>query len=111
MSSEEIKKYDVNYYGGGKKANGYPYRAIIGLRRDDGSLIGAAYFHRTTETMPNNDSQNTNGYIYCHYLSEDLPRVVDLLRNEKPVYFRYVAGWNLASIDTSIEPIGEEETP
>lgn len=29
--SEEIKKYDVAYYGGGKNTTGYQYRAIIGL--------------------------------------------------------------------------------
>lgn len=110
MAEEEIKKYDVSYYAGGKKANGYPYRAIIGLRRDDDSLIGAAYFHRTHATMPNTDSQDDNGYVYCHYTFEDFPRIVDLLRNEKPVYIRYVAGnWNMASIDTSLEPVGEDE--
>lgn len=62
--------------------------------------------------MPDTDSQGANGYIYCHYTSEDFPRVLDLLRNEKPVYFRYVAGnWNVASIDTSLEPTGEGEAP
>lgn len=106
---EEIKKYDVAYYGGGKKANGYPYRAIIGLRRDDFSLIGAAYFHRQPDTMPDTDSQSPGGYIYCHYLAEDFPRILDLLRNEKPVYLRYTTGWNLADIRTSMEPVGEGE--
>lgn len=109
---EEIKKYDVYYYGGGKNTTGYTYRAIIGLRREDGSLLGAAYFHHNPDTMPNTDSQSATGYVYCHYRSEDYPRVLDLLRNEKPVYLRYVAGgWNIASIDTSLEPVGEGEEP
>jgi hypothetical protein len=44
MTPIEIRQYDVNYCGGGKNKAGYPYRAIIGLRRDDGSLIGGPTF-------------------------------------------------------------------
>jgi hypothetical protein len=109
---EEIKKYDVAYSAGGKNTTGYQYRAIIGLRRDDGSLIGGAYFHRDPATMPNTDEQTSSGYVWCHYSWEDFPRVLDLLRNEKPVYVRYVAGgWRIASITTSLEPVGEGEQP
>ncbi|HEB69802.1 MAG TPA: hypothetical protein ENI88_09300 [Desulfobulbus sp.] len=109
---EEIKKYDVAYYSGGKNKTGYKYRAIIGLRRDDNSLIGAAYFHRNPETMPDTDYQSSSGYIYCHYVWEDFPQIMDLLRNEKPVRLRYVAGgWEIASITTSLEPVGEGEEP
>lgn len=62
--------------------------------------------------MPNTDSQTAAGYVWCHYSWEDFPQVLDLLRNEKPVFVRYVAGgWSLASITTSIEPVGEGEQP
>jgi hypothetical protein len=109
---EEIKKYDVAYYGGGKNATGYPYRAIIGLRRDDGSLIGGAYFHRDPATMPSTDQQTSTGYVWCHYSSDSFSQVLDLLRNEKPVFVRYVAGgWQIASITTASEPVGEGEQP
>ena len=109
---EEIKKYDVAYYGGGKNTSGYQYRAIIGLRRDNGSLIGGAYFHRDPSTMPNTDDQTSTGYVWCHYTWEDFPIVLDILRNESPVRVRYVAGgWRIASITTSIEPVGEGENP
>ncbi|MBK8705008.1 MAG: hypothetical protein IPN33_16550 [Saprospiraceae bacterium] len=107
--TEEIKKYDVAYYGGGKNVNNYPYRAIIGLRREDGSLIGAAYFHRKPDTMPNTDSRGANGYVYIHYTWEDYPHVLDILRNEKPTISRYVDGWELTSINTNLEPAGEGE--
>jgi hypothetical protein len=111
MPTEEIKKYDVAYYGGGMNASNYAYRAIIGMRRDDGSLIGAAYFHRSATTMPSSDSVGPPaGYISCHYLAEDYPRIVDLVRNEKPIYVTFTAGgWDIASIETSLEPIGEGE--
>lgn len=60
--------------------------------------------------MPNTDSQDTSGHVSCHFLAEDFPRVLDILRNEKPVYLIFTgAMWNIARIDTSIEPIGEGE--
>jgi hypothetical protein len=109
MTPIEIRQYDVNYCGGGKNKAGYPYRAIIGLRRDDGSLIGGAYFHRDPSTMPDADTQDQNGYISCNYSWEDFPMVMDLLRNEKPVFVEFVERWNQAGITTLLEPVGEGE--
>ena len=107
---EEIHKYDVSYNGGGMNTTGYTYRAIIGLRKADGSLIGAAYFHSNPATMPNTDHQSSSGYVWCHYSWEHFPPVLDLLRNEKSVYLRYVEGdWHIASITTRVEPVGEGE--
>jgi hypothetical protein len=106
---EAIARYSVAYYAGGATANGYQYRAIIGLRRADGSLLGGAYFHRDPSTMPDTDTQTASGYHWLHYRSEDFERILDILRNEKPCYLRYVDGWSLGSINTSTEPVGEEE--
>ena len=111
MAIIEIKKYDVAYYAGGRNAIGYPYRAIIGLRDDNDKLIGAAYFHHDLTTMPAGDSRKASGYIYCHYLAADYPQVLDLLRNEKPVYVEFEVGTagNIGNIRTSAEPVGEGE--
>lgn len=109
---EEIKHYDVEYCAGGKNPKGYKYRVLIGLMRSDKSLIGGAYFHRDPTTMPNTDTLNARGYVSLHYPSEDFPKVLDLLRNESPVFVRYVGGiWNMGSITTSSEPVGESEMP
>ncbi len=109
---EEIKEYNVMYFAGGKNTTGHEFRAIIVLRRDDGTRIGLAYFHRDPATMPDTDNQNPTGIVFCHYTWEDFPQVIDLLRNESPVFFRYVAGeWKTASITTATEPVGEGETP
>lgn len=110
MANIEIKNYDVNYVAGGSNAGGYPYRALIGLRAEDLTVIAVAYFHRSSETMPPADNQNASGYIACHYLAEDFPRILDLLRNEKPVYVSFVTSpWNHGIIGTGMEPIGEGE--
>jgi len=78
---EEIKKYSVSYYAGSKNTTGYQYRAIIGLRHDDGSLIGGAYFHRDSATMLSTDCQISSGYVWCHYTWDDFSQVLDFLRN------------------------------
>ena len=110
MAIIEIKKYDVAYYAGGKNLSGYPYHAIIGLRDENDALIGAAYFHHSRSTMPVADTQKANGYISCHYLADDYPRVLDILRNEKPVFVEIeIRAGNVASIRTSAEPVGEGE--
>jgi hypothetical protein len=116
MPVKEIKKYDVAYYAGGKNVPGYPYRAIVGLRNEDDELIGAAYFHLSYSTMPNADTCKGTGYVSCHYHASDYPHIIDLLRNEKPVYVEFeVKIGNIASIRTSAEPVGEgeisQETP
>ena len=110
MAMIEIVKYDVAYYAGGRNAAAYPYRAIIGLRNANDGLIGAAYFHHHAKTMPLADTQKGSGYISCHYAAEDYPQVLDLLRNEKPVYVEFeVRAGNIGNIRTSAEPVGEGE--
>ncbi len=106
--TDQIKEYDVSYVGGGQKANGFKYRAVIRLHADDGGLLGRAYFHRDKATMPSTDGKLA-GYVSCHYMSEDFPRVLDLLRNEEPVYVQYVPTWQIGIICTSLEPVGEGE--
>jgi hypothetical protein len=110
MGMVEIKKYDVAYYAGAKNLGGYPYQAIIGLRDEHDALVGVAYFHHSRSTMPVADTQKANGYISCHYLTDDYPRVLDILRHEKPVYVEFeVRAGNVANIRTSAEPVGEGE--
>ncbi len=110
MAIIEIKKYDVAYYAGAKNIIAYPYQAIIGLRNDNNDLIGAAYFHHSTTTMPTADTMKGSGYISCHYLAEHYSHVLDILRNEKPVFVEFeVRPGNIANIRTSAEPVGEGE--
>jgi len=59
--------------------------------------------------MPDADTQDESGYISCNYSWEDFPMVMDLLRNEKPVFVEYVGRWNQAGITTALEPVGEGE--
>ena len=108
--NREIKRYRVAYFGGGKKVTKpYSYRAIIGLW-DDNGLIGALYFHNDPNTMPDADHLPDTGQPMSHYPIEDFPRIIDILRNEKPVYYQQLSNWpTMAWLRTSMEPVGEGE--
>lgn len=109
--SEEIKSYEVNYFAGGETSDTQHYRAAIKLRRPDKTLIAVAYFHRSATTLPKHDGKNALGYYECHYHAADYPNVVDLLRNEKPIYFEMIEGSHpMGNIATGAEPVGEGET-
>ena len=108
--TREITKYTVSYFGGGKKtAMPYPYRAIVGLY-DNAGIIAALYFHNDPNTIPSGDALPDTGQPMSHYPVEDFPRVMDLLRNEKPIYYQQVAGWPYMSwLSTTPEAVGEGE--
>ena len=77
------------------------------LFHGDTSYLGAAFFYETTDPLP--DAQKfPTGPIGLHYHRSDLPVVVDVLRNEEPVYLIYDGPQN-SRISTSQEPIGEFE--
>ena len=106
----EIKKYDVSYYAGGQNVGGYPYRAVIGLRDEADRFIAGAYFHHSPTTMPSADTKKATGFISCHYNAMDYSQVLDILRNEKPVYVEFDERTNVANVRTSAEPVGEGES-
>ena len=105
----EIKKYDVSYYAGAQNVGGYPYRAVIGLRDESDRFVAGAYFHHSSATMPTADTKKATGFISCHYSATDYPQVLDILRNEKPVFVEFDERTNVANVRTSAEPVGEGE--
>jgi hypothetical protein len=53
-----------------------------------------------------NDSES-DGIIKMNLPSEMFENVVDILRNEEPVYIQFVHGHGV--LQTSLEPVGEGE--
>lgn len=111
--SAEIKNYEIFHVAGGSCT--YSYRAYIRLTGVNGGLVGVAYFHRNPSTLPSKDLVKTisvddvpTTYAQCHYRWEDFANIVDLLRNESPVYITHY-GTDYSTIHTSGEPVGEVE--
>jgi hypothetical protein len=62
-----------------------------------------------TETLTPAQKVNDNTYI-LRYRYTDLPVIIDMLRNEKPIYVIYEpTGTNNSRISTTTEPVGEGE--
>ena len=106
----EIKRYRIHYFGGGKKVTRpMPFRAIIGVWDDDG-IIGVLYFHNDPETMPDADYLPDGLTPMSHYPIEDFPRILDIFRNEQPVFWKQLSSSpTQASLITGMEPVGEGE--
>lgn len=107
MASVEVKSYKVTYSAGGKQI-GFRYRAVIYLIGNKGT-VGILYFHDDPATMPNTDALDSTGVGHCHLPSKDFANTLDLLRNEKPLFFDYVQQWEAGHLTTNIEPVGEGE--
>ena len=101
---EEFKKYKVFLYGGTSVAS-YDYSIHIKLK------AGLAIIRFKNGKLKKNKSskigKNTLYEVYCN--SERYLAFIDVLRNEKPLFFYYHQKNNASYITTSDEPVGENE--
>jgi hypothetical protein len=99
----EIKQYHILFYGGpeGYQTN----RAQIALY--DGNNKTVAYLRFNDPGMSFENDSESGGRIRMHLPSAMFENVLDVLRNEKPVYIYFAQGRGFLS--TSREPIGEGE--
>ena len=98
-----IGSYSVLFYG---SPSGYQTnRAQIQLK-DTGNKVAAWVRFNDPGQFFENDYEQNN-IIRMHLPSSMFQNVIDVLRNEKPVYIYFTAG--RAFLGTSSEPIGEAE--
>jgi len=86
-----------------------PNSAIAGLmfyEAGTGRYRGRAYFHPDGINLP--APTESGGFITLRYNLCQLESVIDLLRNEKPIYLYFYSAGN-AGLKTGREPVGEEE--
>jgi hypothetical protein len=66
------------------------------------------YFNGGTQALPSASKNGDNYFLYYRY--SDMPNIIDMLRNEKPIYLFYVPdGKDNTRLTTTSEPIGEGE--
>jgi hypothetical protein len=112
ITTTEIATYEANVI-----SNGDPTQlaATVWLYKADRSLIAFLRFYRPGAMPAPNQFRQDLGAALVSYWLDALPSVVDVLRNEKPVYFTWfdysaqVAGRMFGVVGTSLEPVGEEE--
>ena len=99
----EVKDYHILFYG---SPEGYQTnRAQISVYGEDGKVKAFIRFNDPGMTFENDE--DSGGIIKMHLPSAMFENVLDVLRNEKPVYVYFAAGRGFLS--TSKEPVGEAE--
>jgi len=100
---KEVQSYSIIFYGGTEGYQGN--RAQIQLFGDEKKALAWIRFCDPGEA-PKADT-NAGGTIRMHLPSTMFHSVLDVLRNEKPVFIRFVQ--NRGFLSTGQEPVGEGE--
>jgi hypothetical protein len=109
----KVERYDVIYHAGGERTG---IRAAIRLFGQGEVVLGAINFHQDPVDLPELDHVNWHddgtGHCSLHMRVDCFDHVLDLLRNEKPIYLGFggnEAGDGVGSLATAPELIGEGE--
>jgi hypothetical protein len=101
MALTRIDAYEVLY-----SANAFSPRIAF---KNAGNYVGHLIFSPNGAALPIDTV--VNNQVQLHYRLEDFANIVDLLRNEKPIYMYYNgsgAGFE-NGIKTMVEKVGEGE--
>ena len=101
MTITIIEQYEVMY-----SANQFPPRIWL---KSGNKYIGQLIFGADGKALPEDSIQNDQVNLYYHL--ENFENIIDLLRNEKPMYLLFSGsgrGYE-NGIKTTAEQVGEEE--
>lgn len=74
---------------------------------DENKQVGTILFVRKGQTIPENSERD--GRISLFFEESHFANVVDILRNEKPVYLSLHPTLKIGGVGTDKEPVGEME--
>jgi hypothetical protein len=106
-TSFEVKNYAVDLFSG----RNLRFNQRIFMYQAEGNIGAVAYFYEEGVTMPppTGPDPASGNMIRLAYRSNRFASVLDVLRNEEPIYvFFDDAGYG--AIGTHVEPVGEEES-
>lgn len=109
VTTREISKYSVNIISDAEPNN---LVATVWLFDASGNFIAFLGFYSPGSPLPPNKFRTDLGGAVVSYPSTALASMVDVLRNEKPLYFiwyDYMPVRCFGAVGTSREPIGEAE--
>ena len=101
----EIKQYAIRFHGG-PEGSGSGIRAQIHLFDSQNRMVGAVDFYEDSHSLPEDSQQEL---IRMAMPSSQAYAVIDMLRNEKPIFLEWQATLKNAYLGTSQEPVGEGE--
>jgi hypothetical protein len=92
--NHELKQYWVHFQAGHTKGNQIYPRAIIKCY-DDNDFLLQLNFYSEGKRIPENYYDTNSKLVYLRYPLSMYPNILDILRNEKPIYFSYYVGSKL----------------
>jgi hypothetical protein len=104
----EINQYWVHFQAGRTESNIIYPRVIVKCYHDDDFVV-QANFYPDNKALPENYHDVNSKLVYLRYHIHMYPHIIDILRNEKPIYFSYSDKSKLGYIRTGKEPVGEGE--
>lgn len=109
MATYKIDAYSTRIWSSRTTTNLSPGTAVAGIYYYEGSKYrGYIYFFPDGTPLAPPVHDATNGRVYLHVNLCQYHAVMDLLRNEKPLYVYYISPTN-AALMSGKEPVGEEE--
>ncbi len=110
MASFKINNYSVRIWSSKRTTNLNPGSAMAGIYLYEGTKYrGYAYFFADDTPLAAPVYHSSSGRIFVHYNLVQFHAILDMLRNEDPIYLYYHSPTN-AGLNTGREPIGEEES-
>ncbi len=105
LEIKEIKSYSYLNYASRNGINDTKATIMVNAEAE---FLGYLNFVTDGGQLPKSVKQNGLYYLYFHF--KDIPVILDMLRNEKPIYLIFADdNKNNCRISTSVEPVGEGE--
>jgi hypothetical protein len=109
MAITSIRIENYQYYVFSSRDSSDPPSAVILLYDPGNTWVGALWFVKESGALP--AASESGGRYLLSYSYADLPVIVDMLRNESPVYLivdpaGLVLNWRISTFE---EPVGEGE--
>ena len=116
VTSYKIDTYSVRVYANEESGEKTVWGTKTIFMYSGGKHVASAFFAKAGFQAPDADFSADDGHIYFHAQGEQYSAVIDLLRNEKPVYINWAptsddveSDDGEAYFNTGKEPTGEEE--
>jgi len=106
LIESEINHYWVHFQAGHSKETLIYPRVIVKCYHDDDFIL-QLNFYPDNKNLPENYFDVKSNLVYLRFRLLAYANIIDLLRNEKPIYFSYSQKSKVGFVRTGKEPIGE----
>jgi hypothetical protein len=104
----EITQYWIHFQAQHSASKRQYPTALIKCYHDDDYVLQLTFYPDGSK-LPANHYDKRNKLVYLRYPMAMYRHTMDILRNEKPVFFEYSRELNQGFLRTGLEPVGEGE--